>query len=52
MVSRNEIIPTYRYIDKLLKYPLSFKNKKLPTRGENAPLNVDFGATDIVGPHI
>lgn len=52
MVSRNEIVPTYHYIDKLLKYPLSFKNKKLPARGENAPLNTDFGTTDIVGPHI
>lgn len=52
MVSRNQIIPTYMYIDKLLNNPLRFKNSKLPIRGENAALNSVFGVTDIVGPHI
>lgn len=52
MISRNKIIPTYIYIDRLMNNPLRFKNSKLPIRGENAALNSNFGVTDIVGPHI
>lgn len=52
MINKHSIIPTYQYVEKLLKYPLSFKNKTLPARQENASLNTTFGTTDIVGPHL
>ena len=49
MISRNKIVPTYRFIEQLTMNPLRFGTSTLPERGENAPLNIDFGSTNVTG---
>ena len=54
MVSRSGIIPTYKYIDRLMsnnKY-LSFANKEIPKRSKGANIIRKYGSTNIIGPHI
>lgn len=50
MVSRNKIVPTYQYVNKLIKTPLRFSNTDVEHRNSKDALNVNFGSTDIVGP--
>lgn len=50
MVTKDSIIPTYQYVDRLLKTGLRFSNNAIPTRGENTDLIVNFGNTNIIGP--
>ena len=50
MVTTNAIIPTYQYVNKLIKTGLHFSNKIIPTRGENTDFIMNFGNTNIVGP--
>lgn len=50
MVTKDSIIPTYQYVDRLLKTGLRFSNSAIPTRGENTDLIVNFGNTNIIGP--
>lgn len=50
MVSRNKIIPTYQYVDKLIKTPLRFGNSSVEERNSGDALNTKFGSTNIVGP--
>ena len=51
LVSQKEIIPTYQYIDKIMKKGFFFSNKNIPARtGDN--FNTDFGSTNIMGPKV
>ena len=49
LITRNNIYPTYKYVEQLISSPFKFANSKLPVRGENAPLNKEFGSTNITG---
>ena len=50
IVTKNAIIPTYQYVDKLIKTGLHFSNKAIPSRGENTDFIMSFGNTNIIGP--
>ena len=49
MISRSKIVPTYKFVEQLTIKPLRFGTSVLPKRGENAPLNTEFGSTNITG---
>ena len=51
IITKNEIIPTYQYVDKLLKKGLYFGNKKIPVKSGDT-LNSNFGSTNILGPKV
>lgn len=52
IITNNEIIPTYEYVEKIMNRGLSFVNKKIPARAGNFVLNDQFGSTNIVGPKV
>ena len=49
MITKNEIIPTYQYAEKLLKRGLSFSVKGIPAKSGSG-FNEEFGNTNILGP--
>ena len=53
IITAHEIIPTYQYIDKMMKRKtgLYFANKKIPVKTGNT-LNSNFGSTNILGPKV
>ena len=51
LVSQKEIIPTYQYIDKIMKKGFFFSNKNIPARTGDS-FNTDFGSTNIMGPKV
>lgn len=51
LVSQKEIIPTYQYIDKIMKKGFFFSNKNIPVRTGDS-FNTDFGSTNIMGPKV
>lgn len=52
MVSRTGIIPMTQYLEDIITNKGLRTNFAFITRGENAPLNTDFGSVNITGPHL
>jgi hypothetical protein len=51
IITKNEIIPTYQYVEKLTRKGLYFANKKVPYKNGNS-LSNNFGNTNILGPKV
>ena len=52
MVNRTGIIPMTQYLEDIITNKGLRTNFAFITRGENAPLNTDFGSVNITGPHL